>query len=103
MQNTVPREKDKLKSGELQIRIAAAGVNRPDILQRKGVYPPPPGASPILGLEVSGEVAAIGPDAHRWRVGDQVCALVNGGGYAESCLVPAVQCLPMPPVRPHIQ
>jgi NADPH2:quinone reductase len=96
MQDTVPREKDRLESGELQIRIAAAGVNRPDVMQRKGYYPPPPGASPILGLEVAGEITAVGPEVHRWHVGDQVCALVNGGGYAESCVVPEVQCLPIP-------
>jgi putative PIG3 family NAD(P)H quinone oxidoreductase len=81
---------------EVQIRVAAAGVNRPDILQRKGAYPPPPGASPILGMEVAGEIAAIGPNVTRWRIGDRVCALVAGGGYAEYCIAPALQCLPVP-------
>jgi NADPH:quinone reductase len=96
MQDAVSREKNSLQSGDVEIRIAAAGVNRPDVQQRKGLYPPPPGASPILGLEVSGEITATGPNVHRWRVGDQVCALVNGGGYAESVVVPEVQCLPIP-------
>lgn len=82
--------------GEVLIRVQAAGVNRPDIAQREGRYPPPPGASPILGLEVAGEIVACGPNAPRWRVGDRVTALTNGGGYAEYCAVPAVQCLPWP-------
>ncbi len=81
--------------GEVLIRVEAAGVNRPDALQRAGKYPPPPGASPILGLEVAGTVADAAPDA-RWREGDRVCALVPGGGYAEYCLAPGVQCLPVP-------
>jgi NADPH2:quinone reductase len=81
--------------GEVLIRVAAAGVNRPDIQQRAGKYPPPPGASPILGLEVSGAVAATGADSG-WKEGDAVCALTPGGGYAEFCLVPGVQCLPVP-------
>ncbi len=97
MQNPFPRAEARPQSGEVRIRIAAAGVNRPDVQQRKGQYPPPPGASPVLGLEVSGEIEEIGPDVPRWKVGDQVCALVNGGGYAEFCTVPAVQCLPIPP------
>ncbi|MBV9653640.1 MAG: NAD(P)H-quinone oxidoreductase [Acetobacteraceae bacterium] len=84
------------RAGEILIRVAAAGVNRPDIQQRKGLYPPPPGASPILGLEVAGEVAARGPDVPALREGDRVCALVNGGGYAEYCTAPATQCLPWP-------
>jgi NADPH2:quinone reductase len=82
--------------GEVLIRVEAAGVNRPDIAQREGRYPPPPGASPILGLEVAGEIAALGPNTPRWRIGDRVTALTNGGGYAEYCTVPAVQCLPWP-------
>lgn len=82
--------------GEVLIRVAAAGVNRPDLLQRAGHYPPPPDASPVLGLEVAGEIAALGDGAAPWRVGDRVCALVNGGGYAELCVAPAVQCLPWP-------
>ena len=78
------------------IKVAAAGVNRPDVLQRSGSYPPPPGASPILGLEVAGEIVALGAGGDRWQVGDQVCALVPGGGYAEYCIAPAAQCLPVP-------
>jgi len=78
------------------IRVAAAGINRPDILQRTGNYPPPPGASPILGLEVSGTVAALGAEVAGWHEGDAVCALVAGGGYAEYCVAPAPQCLPVP-------
>jgi len=81
---------------EVLIRMAAAGVNRPDVMQREGKYPPPPGASDIPGLEVSGTIAALGADVRRWREGDQVCALVAGGGYAEYCLAPDVQCLPIP-------
>jgi NADPH:quinone reductase len=84
------------KPDEVLIRVLAAGVNRPDVAQRQGVYPPPPGASPILGLEVAGEVAAIGGQVTQWRVGDHVCALANGGGYAEYCAVPGSQCLPWP-------
>jgi NADPH2:quinone reductase len=82
--------------GEVLIQVAAAGVNRPDVLQRTGNYPPPPGASPILGLEVAGTIAAIGAGVTEWREGDQVCALVAGGGYAEYSLAPAPQCLPVP-------
>ncbi|MCH9019022.1 MAG: NAD(P)H-quinone oxidoreductase [Proteobacteria bacterium] len=82
--------------GEVLVKVAAAGVNRPDVLQRKGGYPPPPGASDIPGLEIAGAVVALGPGAGRWRIGDRVCGLVTGGGYAEYCAVPAVQCLPVP-------
>jgi NADPH:quinone reductase len=82
--------------GEVRIRVAAAGVNRPDILQRKGQYPPPSGASKILGLEVAGWVEQTGPAVWDLREGDPVCALVAGGGYAELCVAPAVQCLPVP-------
>jgi putative PIG3 family NAD(P)H quinone oxidoreductase len=82
--------------GEVLIRVAAAGVNRPDILQRQGNYPPPPGASPVLGLEVAGTIAAPGDDTAGWREGEAVCALVAGGGYAEYCVAPALQCLPLP-------
>ena len=81
---------------EVLIRVTAAGVNRPDLMQREGKYPPPPGASDIPGLEVSGTVASCGPGAARWREGDEVCALVSGGGYAEYCVAPDVQCLPIP-------
>ena len=83
-------------TGEVLIRVAAAGINRPDILQRTGNYPPPPGASPILGLEVSGTVVALGAEVTGWHEGDAVCALVAGGGYAEYCVAPAPQCLPVP-------
>jgi NADPH2:quinone reductase len=83
-------------SGEVLIKVHAAGVNRPDVMQRQGLYPPPPGASPILGLEVAGEVAALGEGVSTWSVTDQVCALTNGGGYAEYVAVPAGQCLPVP-------
>ena len=76
---------------EVLIRVRAAGVNRPDVAQRKGIYPPPPGASPILGLEVAGEVVAAGLDVAGLEPGAQVCALANGGGYAEYCAVPAAQ------------
>ncbi len=82
--------------GEVLIRVEAAGINRPDLMQRAGAYPPPPGASPLLGLEVAGEVASVGPRVERWRPGDRVCALVNGGGYAEFCTAPEGQCLPIP-------
>lgn len=83
-------------AGEVLIRVEAAGVNRPDVSQRKGNYPPPPGASPVLGLEVAGTIAALGPDVSGWSVGDRVCALVAGGGYAEYCAAPVAQCLPVP-------
>lgn len=82
--------------GELLLRVAAAGVNRPDLLQREGRYPPPPGTTDIPGLEVAGTVAALGEGVTRWKVGDEACALVAGGGYAEYCLAPAPQCLPIP-------
>jgi NADPH2:quinone reductase len=84
------------KADEVLIRVQAAGINRPDVAQRQGSYPPPPGASPILGLEVAGEVAEVGSGAAPWKIGDKVCALANGGGYAEYCAVPAAQCLPWP-------
>jgi putative PIG3 family NAD(P)H quinone oxidoreductase len=83
-------------SGEVLVKVAAAGVNRPDVMQRQGRYPPPPGASDIPGLEVAGEIAAVGEDVAGWAVGDPVCALVAGGGYAEYCLAPALLCLPIP-------
>ena len=82
--------------GEVVIEVHYAGVNRPDVLQRSGSYPPPPGASPFLGLEVAGRVSAAAPDVTQWKVGDQVCALTPGGGYAEYCAVPAPHCLPIP-------
>ncbi len=82
--------------GEVLIRVLAAGVNRPDVAQRQGRYPPPPGASPVLGLEVAGELAAIGDGVVGRAPGERVCALVNGGGYAEYAVAPAAQCLPWP-------
>ncbi|ASD28409.1 NAD(P)H-quinone oxidoreductase [Brevundimonas diminuta] len=82
--------------GEIRIRVRAAGVNRPDIVQREGRYPPPPGASDILGLEVAGEVDALGDGVSRWAAGDRVCALLGGGGYAEYALVDARHALPIP-------
>jgi NADPH2:quinone reductase len=84
------------KPDEVLIRVQAAGVNRPDVAQRQGSYPPPPGASPILGLEVAGEVVATGDQVTTPSIGDRVCALTNGGGYAEYCTAPAPQCLPWP-------
>lgn len=83
-------------SHEVLVRVAYAGVNGPDLMQRKGLYPAPPGASELLGLEIAGEVAAIGGDVGDWRVGDAVCALTNGGGYADFCAVDAAHCLPIP-------
>jgi NADPH2:quinone reductase len=82
--------------GEVLIRVAYAGVNRPEALQRAGLYAPPPGASQILGLEVSGEVVALGEGVERWKVGDAVCALTNGGGYAQYVVAPQGQVLPVP-------
>src|SRR5690606_24554208 len=79
--------------GEVLIEIVAAGVNRPDILQREGGYPPPKGASDIPGLEVAGSIVALGDGVTGWRIGDAVCALLAGGGYAEYAAVPALQCL----------
>jgi NADPH2:quinone reductase len=81
---------------EVLIRVVAAGVNRPDVFQRRGRYAPPPGASDIPGLEVSGVIETLGAGVAEWRVGDAVCALVTGGGYAEYCVAPAPQCLPVP-------
>jgi len=81
---------------EVLIRVAAAGVNRPDLMQREGKYPPPPGATDIPGLEVSGTIVTCGRSVERWHEGDAVCALVSGGGYAEYCVAPDVQCLPIP-------
>jgi len=82
--------------GEFLIRVAAAGVNRPDVMQRLGLYPPPPGAPSIPGLEIAGEIVAAGEGADPARIGEQVCALVAGGGYAQYCAAPAGQCLPVP-------
>ena len=93
---TATRDVPKPDVGEVLVKVAAAGVNRPDVLQRLGGYPPPPGASDIPGLEVAGEVVALGPDADRWKIGDKVMALVTGGGYAEYCAVPQPQALAIP-------
>src|SRR5579871_2599233 len=82
--------------GEVVIEVAAAGVNHADLLQRQGLYPPPPGAPPYPGMECSGTIAAVGAGVTGWQPGDQVCALLGGGGYAEKVVVPAVQVLPVP-------
>ncbi|MNQ63569.1 Phthiocerol synthesis polyketide synthase type I PpsC [compost metagenome] len=89
--------------GEIRIRVRAAGVNRPDIVQRLGHYPAPPGASDILGLEVAGEVDAVGEGVTRWRVGDRVCALLGGGGYADYAVVDARHALPVPDGLDYVQ
>jgi putative PIG3 family NAD(P)H quinone oxidoreductase len=86
----------RLKAGEVLIRVAAAGVNRPDCLQRAGAYPPPPGDSDLPGLEVAGSVVACAANVRQWQPGDQVCALTPGGGYAQYCATPAGHCLPLP-------
>ena len=86
----------QLKSGEVLIEVAYAGVNRPDVLQRAGAYPPPTGASPVLGLEVAGKIVVKAPDVQEWKLNDVVCALTPGGGYAEYCAAPASNCLPVP-------
>ena len=83
-------------AGEVVIKVAAAGVNRADVLQAAGKYPPPPGASDTIGMEVSGVVAEVGPDVTGWTVGQEVCALLAGGGYAEHVAVPAGQVMPIP-------
>ena len=88
--------KPLLRPGEVLIEVRYAGVNRPDVLQRSGSYPPPPSASPILGLEVAGAIVDQAPDVTSWKIGDTVCALTPGGGYAEYCATPAAHCLPIP-------
>ena len=90
-QRAVPTPGD----GEILVKVAAAGVNRPDVMQRKGHYPPPPGAPDIPGLEIAGEVVALGPNVNRWKIGDRVMALVSGGGYAEYCLAHESHALPV--------
>jgi NADPH2:quinone reductase len=93
----VERPQPSPSAGEVLIKVSAAGINRPDVAQRKGSYPPPPGAPQgIPGLEVAGVIEAIGNDVTRWQVGARVCALVIGGGYAEYCVAPEGQCLPVP-------
>src|SRR5690242_21380639 len=93
----VPRPHPMLQpgAGEVLVKVAAAGVNRPDVMQRKGLYPPPKGAPDIPGLEIAGEIAACGPAIKRWKEGDRVMALVVGGGYAEYCLAYALHTLPV--------
>lgn len=86
----------KPAAGEVLIKVAYSGVNRPDVLQRSGNYNPPPGASPVLGLELSGTIHELGAGVTQWKVGDQVCALTPGGSYAEYCVAPAGHCLPIP-------
>src|SRR6187549_2054443 len=81
---------------EVLVRVHAAGVNRPDLMQRQGKYPPPPGASDILGLELAGTIERVGAEVSRWKPGDRICALVAGGGYAEYAIVPEPQALPIP-------
>jgi putative PIG3 family NAD(P)H quinone oxidoreductase len=92
----VDAERPEPGPGEIRIAVRAAGVNRPDILQRRGMYPPPPGAPLTLGLEAAGEVEAVGAGVERWSVGDRVTALLGGGGYAEACIVDARHALPIP-------
>lgn len=89
--------------GEVLIKVAAAGVNRPDVMQRLGMYPPPPGAPDIPGLEVAGTVVALGPEVSGWQVGSTVCALVSGGGYADYCAAPASLCLGIPDALSEVQ
>ncbi len=93
---TGERDLPEVRSGEVLIRVTAAGINGPDLVQRRGHYPPPKGASDLLGLEVSGEIVALGDGVSDWVVGDHVCALTNGGGYAEYVAVDATHCLPIP-------
>jgi putative PIG3 family NAD(P)H quinone oxidoreductase len=99
----VTRPLPMLKANQVLIKVAYAGVNRPDCLQRAGAYPPPPGASDLPGLEVSGEVVTLGTEVARWNIGDQVCALTPGGGYAEYVAVPEGQVLPVPRGMPMLQ
>lgn len=96
MLTPVERPRPAIGTQDVLIKVAAAGVNRPDIMQREGRYPPPPGAPDIPGLEVAGSIEEVGAEVREWRVGDLVCALVSGGGYAEYCAAPASQCLPVP-------
>jgi len=92
----VERPVPAIGPGDVLVKVGAAGVNRPDVLQRQGRYPPPPGITDIPGLEVAGTIEAVGSSVTSWQPGDRVCALVSGGGYAEFCAVPAPQCLPAP-------
>jgi len=90
------RDAPQPKAGEVLVKVAATGVNGPDMMQRKGLYPAPAGASDLLGLEIAGEVAAVGEGVAHWKVGDKLCGLTNGGGYAEYCTIDANHCLPIP-------
>ena len=92
----VPRPVPRPATSEVLVQVEGAGVNRPDVMQRLGKYPPPPGASDIPGLEIAGTIVLVPSTEGRWHIGDRVCALVAGGGYAEYCAAPAVQCLPIP-------
>src|ERR1700741_150336 len=101
----VPEERPVLApgAGAILVKVVAAGVNRPDVRQRQGTYPPPKGATDIPGLEIAGEVAALGADVKRWKVGDKVCALVVGGGYAQYCLAYEPHALPVPPALSMVE
>jgi NADPH2:quinone reductase len=101
--NVTTRPLPRLKAGEALIHVAAAGVNRPDCFQRAGTYPPPPGHSDLPGLEVAGTVVERGEGVNQWNLGDKVCALTPGGGYAEYCATPAGHCLPLPRGWTHIE
>ncbi|MEP2943447.1 MAG: NAD(P)H-quinone oxidoreductase [Hyphomicrobiales bacterium] len=90
------REKPSITANEVLVKVSAAGVNGPDLVQRRGHYPPPKGASDLLGLEISGEIVECGADVSEWKAGDKICALTNGGGYAEYVAVNAGHCLPIP-------
>lgn len=100
---TAERPDPVARPGQVLIRVRAAGVNRPDLLQRTGAYPPPPGASDVLGLEIAGEIEAVGEGVTRWAVGDRVCALLGGGGYAELAVVDARHVLPIPEGLDYVQ
>src|SRR5210317_293713 len=93
---TGKRDVPQPRADEILVKVAAAGVNGPDLVQRRGHYPPPKGASDLLGLEVSGEVVAVGAKQTLWTVGDKLCGLTNGGGYAEYVAIDATHCLPIP-------
>ena len=93
---TTERPMPEPQAGEVLVKVAAAGINRPDVAQRKGIYPPPPGAPDIPGLEIAGTVIGLGEGVKRWQIGDHICGLVSGGGYAEYCSIPEGQALPVP-------
>ena len=89
-------EKPSPKPHELLVKVHTTALNRADTMQRKGQYPPPPGDSPILGLEIAGEVVGLGKEVKKWKIGDKICGLIGGGGYAEYAVIPADQALPIP-------